>query len=128
LTSVLPTCQLGNEPVDESVQGRCTGEVAPNSDPRVPKTVAAMKKQRDWWFTGSQAEIESGYYRLDIDKRTASATHPQPTYTATWHPNNGPVERLKRAYRDSAHTSCVRHYEASCQSEAPTWSHFKATL
>jgi hypothetical protein len=61
---------------------RPTQEVMDNSDPRVPRTVDAAKKQRDRWaLIGSQANIEGGYYRGDLDMSTAREA--QPTFTAT---------------------------------------------
>ena len=60
---------------------------------------------------GSQANIEGGYYRREMDMGTATAA--QPTYTATWHPNTGPVMTLARANGDKAYWACVKHYQAN---------------
>jgi hypothetical protein len=84
------------------------------SDPRVPQTIAAAKKRRNvWLLIGSQANIEGGYYRRDMDMGTASAE--QPTYTATWRPNVGDVVKLVRASGDKAYDECVRHCQANCR-------------
>jgi|SRR3954449_6043725 hypothetical protein len=72
-----------------------TQEVLDNSDPRVPRTIDESKKVRKvWMLIGSQADIEQGYYRREMDMGTATAA--EPTFTATWHPNNKPVETLVR--------------------------------
>jgi hypothetical protein len=77
----------GYEPPDlswsrETWLHRPTREVVLNSNPRVPQTIDAAKKQRKTWLLiGSQANIEGGYYRRDMDMGTATAE--QPTYTAT---------------------------------------------
>ena len=77
----------------------------------MPHTVAASKKQRDWMLIGNQANIEGRYYRGDLDMGTARAA--KPTYTATWHPNNGPVVTLARGSGEKVYKACVRHYQAN---------------
>ena len=88
-----------------------TQEVVDNSDPRVPQTVDASTKQRDWMLIGSQANIEGGYYRRDLDLGTARAA--QPTFTATWHTNNGLVVTLARGSGEKVYKACVWHYQAN---------------
>jgi hypothetical protein len=89
-----------------------TQEVVDDSDPRVPRTVDASKKQRKtWYMMGSQANVDGGYYRREMDVETATAA--QPTYTATWHPRNGPAEVLIRGSSGQAYWACVRHYQAN---------------
>jgi len=84
-----------------------------DSDPRVPRTVEAAKKQRKVWLPiGSQANTDGGYYRRDLDMNTAKSA--PPTFTATWHPTNGPMSTLARASVDHAYYACVRHCQASC--------------
>ncbi|WP_071289058.1 hypothetical protein [Mycolicibacterium llatzerense] len=90
-----------------------TQEVATDDDPRVPRTIEASKTQRDWCLTGSQADIESGYYRRDLDMSTAG--NAQPTYTATWHPLDGPEQVLTRGSGADAYDACVRHYQAGAR-------------
>lgn len=89
-----------------------TQEVVDDSDPRVPRTVDASKKQRKtWYLIGSQADVDSGYYRRDMDMETATAA--EPTYAATWNPKNGPVEVLLRGSTHHAYLACVRHYQTN---------------
>ncbi|WP_155765882.1 hypothetical protein [Mycobacterium colombiense] len=89
-----------------------TQEVADNSDPRVPRTVDAAKKQsKIWYLIGSQANVDGGCYRREMDMNTAAAG--EPTYTATWNPINGPAELLTRGTGGQAYWACVRHYQAN---------------
>ena len=90
----------------------------PNSDEwlpyigdRVPQTVdEAKRRKRVWLMTASEASITGlGYYRREMDMRTARSA--EPTYTATWHPINGAVVNLARASNDQAYYACVRHYQ-----------------
>jgi hypothetical protein len=88
-----------------------TGEVVDHSDPRVPRTVDASKKQSKIWYRmGSQADAEDGYYRREMDVDTATAT--EPMYTAVWHPRNGAAELLVRGNGSQAYLACVRHHQA----------------
>lgn len=88
---------------------KSTHEVAPHDDPRVPRTVDEMKKDRDWCLIASQADVKDGFYRRELDDRTPIGA--QPTYTATWHPVNGPVQTLAaRASSNQAYQACVRHH------------------
>ena len=87
-----------------------TQEVVDSSDARVPRTIDAAKKQRNiWYMIGSQANVEGGYYRRDMDMDTAA----DPIYTATWNPKNAPAELLTRGTGDHAYFACVRHYQAN---------------
>ena len=89
-----------------------TQEVVDNSDPRVPRTNdAAAKQDRIWYKIGQQANVDGGYYRNEMDMDTAAAA--KPTYTATWHPKNGPAEVLTRGTFGQAYWACVRHYQAN---------------
>lgn len=89
-----------------------TQEVVDDSDPRVPGTVDASKKQRKtWYLMGSQANVDGGYYRREMDVDTATAA--EPTYTATWHPRNVPAEVLIRGSSGQTYWACVRHYQAN---------------
>jgi hypothetical protein len=89
-----------------------TQEVVDDSDPRVPRTVDASKKQRKtWYMMGSQANVDGGHYRREMDVETATAA--EPTYTATWHPRNGPAKVLIRGSSGQAYWACVRHYQAN---------------
>jgi hypothetical protein len=89
-----------------------TQEVVDNSDPRVPRTVDAAKKQSKIWYKiGSQANVDGGYYRSVMDMDTAAAA--KPTYMATWNPKNGPAELLTRGTGGQAYWACVRHYQAN---------------
>jgi hypothetical protein len=89
-----------------------TQEVVDDSDPRVPRTVDASKKQRKtWYLMGSQANVDGGYYRREMDVETGTAA--EPTYTATWHPRNGPAEVLIRGSGGQVYWACVRHYQAN---------------
>lgn len=88
-----------------------TGEVVPNSDPRVPKTIAESKKRREWMLIGSQANIDQGYYRRDMDMNTAADA--VPTMTATWHPTDGPAETLIRSNARDVYWACVKHFQAN---------------
>lgn len=90
---------------------RPTLEEVDDSDPRVPQTIDQAKKQRDLWLlTGSQANVEGGYYRRDMETETAAAE--RPTYIATWQPDNGDSETLVRGSGDEAYTACVKHYHS----------------
>ena len=40
----------------------------------------------------------------------------KPTYTATWHPNNGPVETLARGSAGQTYLACVRALPKELQS------------
>lgn len=53
-----------------------TQEVVSDGDPRVPRTIAAAKKQRDWLLVGSQANVDDGFYRRDMDMSTRRADQP----------------------------------------------------
>jgi len=91
---------------------RSTQEVVDNDDPRVPPTVDQAKKQRrTWLLILSRSTIEQGYYRREIDMSTARAA--EPTFTATWHPNNGPVVTLVRGSDGDSYWACVRHFQAN---------------
>ncbi|MCV6962550.1 hypothetical protein H7J50_01775 [Mycobacterium intermedium] len=91
---------------------RPTQEVVDNDDPRVPKTVAEAKKQRRTW---QLIEIHwygtGGHYWRRMDMSTLWAA--QPTFTATWHPDNGPPAELARANDHDAYYACVRHHQAN---------------
>jgi hypothetical protein len=52
-----------------------------------------------------------GHYRREMDVETATAA--EPTYTATWHPRNGPAQVLIRGSSGQAYWACVRHYQAN---------------
>jgi hypothetical protein len=80
---------------------RPTQEVVDNSDPR----------SRTWLLIGTQANIEQGYYRRELDMNTARSA--EPTFVATWHPNNGPVVTLVRAHEHVAYLAHVRHFQAN---------------
>lgn len=87
-----------------------THEVAPDGDPRVPRTVDEAKKERNWCLVGSQADGLGGFYRREVDEGTPLGV--QPTYTATWHPTNGPVQTLAaHASSNQAYQACVRHHQ-----------------
>lgn len=88
-----------------------TQELADYSDPRVPKTNAAMTRQRTWHIVGSQANVEGGYYRRDLDMSTS--TLPEMTYEASWNPTNGPREVILRGSGGQTYTACVKHYQAN---------------
>jgi hypothetical protein len=91
---------------------RPTQEVVGNSDPRVPQTVDEMKKRRrEWRLILSHSTIEQGYYRREMDMSTGRAA--EPTFTGTWHPNNGPVVTLVRASDSEVYWACVRHFQAN---------------
>jgi hypothetical protein len=89
-----------------------TQEVVDNSDPRVPRTIDAAKKQSKIWYPiGNQANVDGGYYRRDMDMDTGAAA--EPTYTATWNPKNSPAELLTQGTGGQAYWACVRHYQAN---------------
>jgi hypothetical protein len=89
-----------------------TQDLVDNSDPRVPRTTDAAKKQsKIWYLIGSQANVDGGYYRRAMDMDTAAA--PEPTYTATWNAINSPTELLTRGTAGQAYWACVRHYQAN---------------
>ena len=67
-----------------------------------------------WLLIGSQAEIEQGYYRREMDMATTSAA--QPTYTATWHPINEPVETLVRGDAGDVYWACAEALPGELQS------------
>lgn len=88
-----------------------TQEIVDNSDPRVPRTNDEARKQRKTWYkTGNQANADDGHYRAEMDMETATAA--EPTYTATWHPSNGPAELLIRGNGGQVYWACVRHHQA----------------
>ena len=89
-----------------------TQELVDNSDPRVPRTTDAAKKQsKIWYLIGSQANVDGGYYRRDMDMDTAAAA--EPTFTATWNAINSPAELLTRGTAGRAYWECVRHHQAN---------------
>jgi tRNA(Arg) A34 adenosine deaminase TadA len=91
---------------------RPTQELVDNEDPRVPRTVDEMKRRRrEWLVILSHATINQGYYRREVDMSTARAV--EPTFTATWHANGGPVVTLVRAHDREAYEVCVRHFQAN---------------
>jgi hypothetical protein len=92
---------------------RPTQEVVDGSDPRVPQTVDESKKRRrEWLMILSHAtNVEQGYYRREMDMSTRGAA--EPTFTATWHPNNGPVVPLFRGSDGDVYWACVRHFQAN---------------
>lgn len=91
---------------------RPTQEIVDNDDPRVPKTVAEAKKQRrTWQLIEIQGYGAGGHYWRRMDMSTSWAA--QPTFTATWHPDNGPPVELARASDHDAYYACVRHHQAN---------------
>ena len=91
---------------------RPTQEVVDNNDRRVPQTVDQMKRRRhEWLLIVVHATIEQGYYWREMDMSTGRAA--EPTFTATWHPKNGPVVTLARAHDLEAYFACVRHFQAN---------------
>ena len=91
---------------------RPTLEEVDDRDPRVPRSIDAAKKHRHLWLlTGSQANVDEGFYRRDMDMDTAGST--QPTYVATWQPHNGDAKTLVRGTGDDAYKACVKHYQAT---------------
>jgi len=87
-----------------------TQEVVDGSDERTPRTVDQMKKQsKTWHLALSQATIEQGYYRREMDMNTAMDT--QPTIVGTWHPNNGPVVQVARGRGIAVYKACVEHFQ-----------------
>lgn len=91
-----------------------THEVAPDGDPRVPRTVDQAKKDRTWYLVGSQADVAGGYYRREVDEGTSLGA--PPTYTASWHPDNCPIQTLAtNASSNQAYQACVRHYQIQQQ-------------
>lgn len=88
-----------------------TGAVAPDGDQRVPTTVDEAKKSREWCLTASQANVKGGFYWRELDKNASKGG--RPTYTATWHPNGGPVQTLAaKVSSNQAYQACVRHFQA----------------